>query len=145
MTEDGLDVGPSAVAVPAVAAPLSKLERDYALVDIYVRVQHLRYDEASVLIEGLLAIGEVTPEVLLAKAVVQSMLGQNENVLDTIRLLERIEPAEIISGKGLTEHVRVRSFIKARAKFGLAGELDDDARAALDFYLRQGKRTRRAK
>lgn len=140
ITEDDLLPLPTAEA----PAPLTRLERDYVMLSILVRMQHARHHEARALIEGLLALGERTVQVLMAKAVVESALGDHEAVLETIRELDRIEPPEILSGRRIEDRIRVRSFMKARAVFGLTGELDADARASLDFYLRQGRPRRKA-
>ncbi|WP_163850663.1 hypothetical protein [Pseudooceanicola aestuarii] len=140
MADDGMDPVSAGSGLPVVLPRLSRRERDYILLDIYVRMQHGRYEEARRLIDGLLALDQETPDILLARAIVQAMLGEDEAVLDTIRHLERIDPAEIVSGRAPGEKVRVRSFLKARAKFALTGALDEDARAALDFYMRQGGR-----
>lgn len=144
MADDGnlpalLDQGPGDLAPTG----LTRQEVEYVLLDVYARAQHLRYGEALTLLCALIEMGEETPHILLSKAVVQSLLGDHEQALLTIDRLEQIEPAEIISGKGVLEKVRVRSFLKARASFALHGELDADSRAALDFYLRQGKKRKK--
>lgn len=131
--------GRALVPVGPAEPPLSRRELDYALLAILVRVQHLRSDEALVLIDGLIALGAKGPEVLLARAVVESGLGRHEAVLDTIRALDRLDPPEVGAGRRIAEKVRVRSFMKARAIFALTGKLDAEGRASLDFYLRQGR------
>jgi len=130
---------PDATQLVAAAVSLPLRERDYAMLAVLVRVQHCRHDEAMVLIDALLALGERTPEVLLARAVVESALDRHEAVLDTIRELDRIDPPEFRAGRVIDERVRVRSFMKARATFGLTGALDAEGRASLDFYLREGR------
>jgi len=119
--------------------PLSRLERDFVMLAVLVRIQHMRHDEAMKLVNALLALGQRTPEVLLAKAVVESSLENHESVLETIRELDRLDPPEFHSGRKIDERVRVRSFMKARASFGQTGALDEEGRASLDFYLRQGR------
>lgn len=146
MADDGLlpQIVPANPPVP-VSEKLTRQELDYLLLDVYVRTQHLRYGEALTLLNALVEMGEESPHVLLSKAVVESLMGDHQRALSTIQRLEQIEPAEIISGKGVLEKVRIRSFLKARAKFALLGKLDADSRAALDFFLRQGKRPKRKK
>jgi len=121
---------------------LTRQERDYMMLGILVRIQHLRHAEALTLIEAMLATGIETVDVLMAKAVVESATGDHAMVLATIRRLDEIEPPEIRAGQRIDERIRVRSFMKARATFGLTGALDDEARASLDFYLRQNRAPR---
>lgn len=137
---------PSLVDLPVLhEPPLSKLERDFIMVAVLVRIQHLRHTEALTLTKALLALGQRTPEVLLAKAVVESALENYEAVLDTIHELDRLDPPEFRPDRKIDERVRVRSFMKARATFGLTGALDNEGRASLDFYLRQSTNKPKAK
>ena len=57
--------------------------------------------------------------------------------------LEQLSPAMAEAKTKATRRARMRAYIKARASFALTGELDDEARAALDFYLRHGSSRRR--
>lgn len=123
----------------ADAAELPRAELDYLLLAILVRIQHLRFDEAQVLVDALLAMGQRNPDVLMAKAVVENALGHHAEVLATLTQLDRIDPPQYHKGRKADPRVRVRSFLQARAGFALNGALDDEGRAALDFYLRQGR------
>lgn len=125
-----------AVVVADVVLPQDQL--DYLLLVISIRIQHLRHDEARVLVEGLLALGVETVEVLLAKAVVDNALGHHAEVLATLTRLDRLDPPEFRKGRKADPRVRMRSFLKARATYALQGSLDAEGRASLDFYLRQG-------
>jgi hypothetical protein len=116
----------------------SRMEQDYAFLDIYIRVQHARYDEALILVEAMLIIEGEHPDLMLARAIVLSLMSSHERALDAIRVLDRLSPVEIVTGRAQQERLRVRSYIKARAIFAITGELDEDGRAALDFYLRRG-------
>lgn len=131
------------MAVPGYDSALPPLERDYLLVALFVRIQHLRYAEAEVLIRALITAGEVTPELLFAKAVVENATGAYEDALATVRQLEQISPAMAEAKTKATRRARMRAYIKARASFALTGELDEEARAALDFYLRHGRSRKR--
>ena len=144
--------GPSLVAGPKTlpSAFLSGLDgraaagterrlMEYAMLAILVRVEHLRHAEALALIKGLEALGLRLPELLLARAIVESGMELNESVLTTIRELDRMDPPEVSRGRRIDEKVRVRSFLKARAIFALTGTLNDEGRASIDFYLRQSK------
>ena len=145
---DGLeDPRLAGVAVPAVgtgpASALPKLERDYLMIALFVRIQHLRFVEAGVLIRALMTAGEITPDLLFAKAVVENALGAHEAALSTVRQLEHLSPAMAEAKTQATRRARMRAYIKARATFALTGELDEEARAAIDFYLRHGRSRRR--
>lgn len=124
--------------VNALGRSLSRLEQDYAFLDIYIRVQHSRYDEALALVEAIIILDGENADLMLAKAIVLSLMSAHERALDAIRVLDRLAPAEIVTGTAQQERIRVRSYIKARAIFALTGALDEDGRAALDFYLRRG-------
>lgn len=76
---------------------------------------------------------------LLARAVVELGLERFEDLLETIRSLDRLDPPEVGGGRRISERVRVRSYMKARAIFALTGKLDAEGKASLDFYLRQGR------
>ena len=134
----------TALTAPSADSALTSLERDYLMVAIFVRIQHLQFDEARTLITALIAAGEKTPDLLFARAVVENALADHEAALNTVRELERLAPAVITAKSKVTRRTRMRAYIKARATFALAGELDEEGRAALDFYLRHGqKKTKR--
>ncbi len=144
---DGPDELPSsALVLPVIqtvpSSALPPLERDYLMIALFVRIQHLRFAEADILIRALLTAGEVTPDLLFAKAVVENAMGAHEAALSTVRQLEQLSPAMAEAKTKATRRARMRAYIKARASFALTGELDDEARAALDFYLRHGSRKR---
>ena len=145
---DGTENRPTGeLTVPVVASQpgsaLPKLERDYLMIALFVRIQHLRYAEADLLIRALITAGEFTPELLFAKAVVENATGAHEAALATVRQLEHLSPAMAEAKTKATRRTRMRAYIKARASFALTGELDDEARAALDFYLRHGRSRKR--
>lgn len=125
--------------LPAGADPgISREQMDYLLLAVLVRIQHLRHAEAQTLLDALVLMGYRTPEVLMAKAVVENELGNHAGVLATLTQLDRIDPPQFREGKKADPRVRMRSFLQARATFALRGELDAEGAAALDFYLRQG-------
>jgi hypothetical protein len=134
---------PEPVVLPRASA-LPKLERDYLMIALFVRIQHLRYAEAATLIRALLTAGEITPELLFAKAVVENAMGLHEAALATVRQLEHLSPAMAEAKTKATRRARMRAYIKAKASFALTGVLDDEARAAIDFYLRHGRSRKRS-
>ena len=118
---------------------ISRQQMDYLMLAVLVRMQHLRHAEAQTLLDALIAIGQRTPEVLMAKAVVENELGNHAEVLSTLTQLDRIDPPQFRKGRKADPRVRMRSFLQARATYALRGELDAEGAAALDFYLRQGR------
>ena len=136
------DLIPFSDALPVPDSPmsgLSRVEMDYLLLAVMVRIQHLRHDEARVLIDAMIQMGERTTEVLMAKAVVENALGNPEGVLATLRQLDLLDPPQFHKGRKIDPRVRMRSFLQAKATYALHGALDNEGRAALDFYLRQGQ------
>lgn len=132
------DAGPETLPADA-GGGLSRAQTDYLLLATMVRIQHLRFDEARVLVDAMLHLGLRGTEVLMAKAVVENALGNHAEVLATLRQLDRIDPPQFRQGEQAEPRVRMRSFLQARASFALNGHLDAEGRAALDFYLRQGR------
>lgn len=119
------------------SSSLTRRERDYLFLTIYVRAQHLQFAEALVLIETLASMGDEGPDLLLARAVIKYQMCAFDEALIDLRHLDRIEPPNVMSSAKDLERSRVRSFMKAKCHFALNGELDDDAQASLDFYLRR--------
>lgn len=142
--EIALPAGAVQILGPELSSALPKLERDYLMIALFVRIQHLRFAEADVLIRALITAGEITPDLLFAKAVVENAMGAHEAALSTVRQLEQLSPAMAEAKTKATRRTRMRAYIKARASFALTGELDDEARAALDFYLRHGRSRKRS-
>jgi hypothetical protein len=126
------------VPLGAVTA-ISRQQMDYLMLAVLVRLQHLRHAEAQTLLDALIALGHRTPEVLMAKAVVENEIGNHADVLATLTQLDRIDPPQFREGRKADPRVRMRSFLQARATYALRGELDAEGAAALDFYLRQGR------
>ena len=104
-----------------------------------VRLQHLRVDEAADIVDAIEALGEGGPDIHFAQAVIAYAREDFETVLSRIRQLDRIDPPDLYASSRADTKVRIRSFMKARAGFALKGELDEEARAALNYYLRRGR------
>lgn len=119
---------------------LSRLENEYLMLAIFVRIQHLLFDEAKTLIYAMLAAGEISPDLLFAKAVVENSLGDHESALSTVRQLEILDPATMAASSKGIRRARMRAYIKARSTFATTGSLDEEGRAALEFYLRHGSK-----
>ncbi|MCL3883327.1 hypothetical protein [Marivita sp. GX14005] len=119
---------------------LTPRERDYLLLSILVRVQHLRFDEAQVLADALAQLSADDPDAEFARAVIAYRRGDYEAVRECLTRLDRIDPADATATARNEDRARIRSFMKARASFALTGALDDEARASLDYYLRRTPR-----
>lgn len=137
-------IAPKLPAPSGAATSITREQMDYLLLGVFVRMQHLRHAEAQVLLDALMVMGYRTPEVLMAKAVVENELGNHAGVLATLTQLDRIDPPQFREGHKADPRVRMRSFLQARATYALRGELDAEGAAALDFYLRQGGAARRS-
>lgn len=118
---------------------LSPLESDYLMVALFVRIQHLRFDEARKLVEAFALLGVPTIEMLFARAVIELSQGDYSAVLHTVAEMEALEPAVISKDANAIKRARMRSYLKARALFAQTGELHEEGRAALDFFLRHGR------
>lgn len=112
-------------------------EADFLIIAIFVRLQHDRVAEAKCLIDGVLAAGLRTPELAFASAVAENRLGNHAAALRAVGLSEQVEPAKMHGNPKSSRRIRMRSYIKARSLFALNGELCEEGRAALDFYMRQ--------
>jgi hypothetical protein len=119
---------------------LSARQHDFLLLAIFVRLQHARHDEAKSMVDAAQLLGVNSPELAFAKAVVEHLSGNHRAALAAARNCEVIEPAELGADPKALRRIRMRNYIKARAILSLTGALDDEARSALDFYLRMGRR-----
>jgi hypothetical protein len=116
---------------------LSRKERDFLLLNVFVLVQHGYVDRAGLLAEALYQIGERTVEVLLARAVLRFMKSDWPSVLSCLEELDRIDPVERFGSYRLNERQRMRRYLKARSLHELNAKAG--ARDAVDAYLRHGK------
>ena len=115
---------------------LTSRHRDFLLLTAFVLAQHGYTDRAAVLIESLFIAGDVSSEVMLARAVLRFQRQDWLSSLTCLDELDRLDPVERFGQYKLTVRQRMRRFLKARCLY----ELDQPARArdAIDVYLRQG-------
>lgn len=132
------------VTLTASESVISKHEHDYIMLAIFTRIQHRHFDKANALIDALITAGEVSKDLLFARAVVENNTGQHARALKTVRELERIDPASMAASSLQIRRARMRAYIKARACFETSEVLDEEYHAALDFYLRHGKKAHKA-
>lgn len=119
---------------------LTQRQHDFLLLAIFVRLQHARHDEARNMVDAAIMLGVQSPELSFAKAVVEHIAGNHHAALEAARSCEVVEPAELNADPKALRRIRMRNYIKARSILSLTGSLDDEARSALDFYLRMGRR-----
>lgn len=121
---------------PAGRAAFDKRERDFLLLNIHVLARHGYVERAAVLAEAMHLAGDMSPDVLLARAVLRFSLRDWPGALGCIEELDRIDPAERFGSYRLTDRQRMRRYIKMRALH----EMNEGARArdAREVYLRHG-------
>ena len=119
---------------------ITQRQHDFLMLAIYVRLQHQRHDEARQLVDAARRIGVKSPELFFAKAVVEHLMGNHRAALEAARSCEVAEPAGLNADSKALRRIRMRNYIKARSILSMTGDLDDEARSALDFYLRMGRR-----
>lgn len=115
---------------------LTDRQRDFLLLNIFVLAQHGYVDRASALVEALHELGDGSPEVVLARAVMRFFRSDWSGALACLDELDRIDPMERFGRYRLNEQQRMRRYVKARCLF----ELGEKARArdAVESYLRHG-------
>jgi hypothetical protein len=127
----------SSIVVPqAPPSEISRKERDFLLLNIFVLLQHGYVDRAGVLAEALYAIGERSTEVLFARTVLRFLKQDWSSVLICLDELDRADPVERFGSYKLTERQRMRRYLKARSLYELKAKAG--ARDAIETYLRHG-------
>ncbi len=118
-------------------SPLSGMQRDFLLLNIFVLLRHGYVHKARALADAMLLAGDGSQEVHLARAVLRFADGQWHEALESLDLLDRIDPIERFGSYRLTTRQRMRRYLKTRCLF----ETGDTARVrdALDSYLRHGE------
>lgn len=118
-------------------APLSRRQRDFLLLNIYVLTQHGYVERARVLAEAMLAGGDTSVEVHLARAVLRFADGRWREALEALDVLDRIDPIERFGSYRLNNRQRMRRYLRTRCLF----ELGEKARVrdALESYMRHGE------
>lgn len=116
---------------------LSRRQRDFLLLNIFVLARHGYVDRARVLADAMFELGEESAEVLLARAVLRFAEGQWADALEVLDSLDRIAPMERFGSYRLTDKQRMRRYLKTRSLY----ELGDKTRArdAIDAYMRHGE------
>ncbi len=108
---------------------LTRRERDYLLVTIFVFAQHGAYERAKTLVDAMLAIGDDTPEVLLAEAILSFFCDDFDLTLNCLDKLDARGGDAF--GAPSDEIERMRVFLRARCHFVQGREADAKALAAV--------------
>jgi len=124
-------------AASRTGAVLSRKQRDFLLLNIFVLMRHGYVERARILADALNAIGDDSAEVHLARAVLQFAEGKWDRALESLEVLDRIDPVERFGSYRLTEKQRMRRYLKTRCLHELGDHIR--ARDAIDSYMRHGE------
>jgi hypothetical protein len=127
------------VPITGAVAPtsLTTKQRDFLLLSIFVLTQHGYTQRASTLAEALYALGDATPEAILARTVLRFFRGEWAAALTCLEELDRIDPIERFGPYTMSDRQRMRRYLKARCLFEMNQRVP--ARAAVESYLRHGQ------
>lgn len=117
-----------------MSSRLNSKQRDFVLVNIFVLAQHGYIERAATLAEAMYLAGEISPEVLLARAVLRFFNCEWQATLAILDDLDRLAPIERFGDYRLNDRQRMRRYLKARCLHELKDKLR--ARDALEVYLR---------
>jgi hypothetical protein len=116
---------------------LTRRQRDFLLLNIFVLLRHGYIERASILADALHRLGDDSVSVHLARAVLSFTARHWQGALDVLEVLDRVNPIERFGSYRLNEQQRARRYIKMKC----LSELGDKARTrdALEAYLRHGE------
>ncbi|WP_378940826.1 hypothetical protein [Mesorhizobium sp. ANAO-SY3R2] len=116
---------------------MTKRQRDFLLLNIFVLLRHGYVERARALAEALHRLGDDSASVHLARAVLGFASQDWQGALNVLDVLDRFSPIERFGTYRLNAQQRARRYIKTKC----LSELGDTARArdALDAYLRHGE------
>jgi hypothetical protein len=138
MSGNGNEAQPARALAPARTRPrLTRRQRDYLLLNIYVLMRHGYVERARTIAEALHRLGDDGVAVHMARAVLCYASREWQAALDVLEMLDRTSPIERFGSYRLDDQQRARRYIKTKC----LSELGDTARArdALDAYLRHGE------
>ncbi|MEL6683370.1 MAG: hypothetical protein AAFQ09_12120 [Pseudomonadota bacterium] len=105
--------------LPDIGSGLSKQHHDYLLMTVYVFAQHADYDRAKQIIDGMLALGLRSGQVLISQAVLEFFSG---NFDGTLRCLDKMEKHDADITKHTLERDRMLRFLRARCLYAIGQE-----------------------
>ena len=88
---------------------------DYLLLTIFVLSQHGHYERAGILVEGMIALGDTTREVILARAVLEFFKEHYAACLDCLDQIDALDSQAKF--KETKETKRMRAYLRARCHF----------------------------
>ena len=116
---------------------LTRRQRDFLMLNIFILMRHGYIGRARILADALHATGEDTADVHLARAVLRFAHGEWERALESLEVLDRIDPIERFGAYRLTNSQRMRRYLKTRCFHELGDS--DRVRDSLDSYMRHGE------
>lgn len=102
--------------------------------------QHGLVERARLLADALIATGDTSRDARLAEAVLTFFMGEYDETLSSLELLDRIDPIERFGPQKLTERQRMRRYLRARCLHEMKSSAE--AREAIDIYMRRGTNPR---
>lgn len=118
------------------ASAVSRKERDFLLLNIYVFARHGYIEHARAFADALYLMGETTADVLLARAVTRFLSNDWAASLAVLEELDRADPIERFGSYQPSPKQRMRRYLKARSLYELG--MGENASDALEAYLRHG-------
>lgn len=119
-----------------MANALSTKQRDFMLLYIFVLAQHGFIERASALAEAMHVLGDSSPQVMLAQAVLRFFLEDYSAALTHLEELDRVDPIERFGPYTFNHAQRMRRYLKARCFHKLRQPVR--ARDVVESYLRHG-------
>ncbi|PTW56669.1 hypothetical protein C8N35_111132 [Breoghania corrubedonensis] len=98
----------------SLSTVLTKRQRDYLALTVFVLASHERADKALALVEALAVIGGETVELLLARAVLRFKCDDYAGALDDLELLDQADPPNAATERNLPPENRARRYLRAR-------------------------------
>lgn len=135
MTRDERLLAP-VIAPAGTEVRLTRRQRDFLLLNIFVLLRHGYVERARVLAEALHSLGDRSDSVQLARAVLSFASRDWQGALGVLEMLDRVSPIERFGSYRMNEQQRARRYIKMKC----LSELGDTLRTrdALEAYLRHG-------
>lgn len=115
---------------------VSRRQRDFLLLTLFVLAQQGYLRRAGILAEALHALGDDGDDLLLARAVLRFVAEEWAAALAVLEELDRRAPIERFGDYRMDERQRMRRYLRARCLHQLGDEAS--AREAIDSYLRHG-------
>lgn len=128
---------PSPAAPSTATIDLTRQQRDFLRLNIFVLARHGYFNRARALAEAMRLAGDDSADVALACAVLRFEVKDWRAALEALERLDRLNPVERFGDYRQTSEQRMRRYLRLRClrELGEEGRL----RGALDSYLRHGE------